>query len=144
MKLDRNSRLVKFAYSLDSERAIPTGQTKHEYSDEAGGTIVWHETVYTTSQVPLRTTLCRFFWRAFVFVPIAYVTIVPFLWIISMIAMGFSMIPTGTVGARIADKFDAAGDYLSDKAFAITDALSPIGRFFVALKNQVCPIIELK
>jgi hypothetical protein len=122
MKLQRQSKLVRWAYSFDG---------KHD--------------------VPSYTSLCAFFWRAFVFVPLGWASIVGIvLFVIVMLVGGawqhprtailvttFMVVFTGLVvnDKAINRKFRGIGDSIEESVF---------WQGLVATKSKFCPLIEIE
>lgn len=155
MKLNRNSRLVRFAYWLDTDAKHEVGFHKESYTsyaystDTTTGELVVSPYTYeidvpTYSTIPKSTSLCRFFWRAFLLIPIASLFAAPLLYVIVPIVMFIGGL-FGSISVpwnfNISDKIDATADVLSNAAFAVAHS-TPVS-YFKALKQQMCPIIDL-
>lgn len=160
MKLDRNSRLVRFAYCLRRPRALGYNTDKGFVSMAQYHSMTYADYVnyrllnVVYSGVPERTSLCRFFWRAFVLMPLA---IIPVGVVIGLTTLG------GIVANAVVDSADAVVPKAIQKlqATGIDDAMDRVAdklqagvlwtiravtdnifiRWAKAAKQQACPII---
>lgn len=148
MILDRNSRLVRFGYLLNPPvyRWTPEGR----YTKQ--------------TRVPLQTSLCAFFWRTFVFMPILCLSLL-FITVEGVITVirfwQFFLLGCAIAGVTLGSVFlivQAAQRQLMSKV------LTPVGESFDrgvdriifssgwkafwggvwAIKGKICPIIQLK
>ena len=67
MQLSSASRLVRWTYFLRKKQVKPTFNNEGYRQYDEGG-----RPVYTVLRYPESTTLCRLFWRAFVFMPLLW------------------------------------------------------------------------
>lgn len=118
MTLNSDSRLVRFAYSWPPD-----------------------------SYVPVKTTLCRFFWRTFVFMPLAYAIMIGLP--VTMTLMfayetpkAFLTIVLGLIWSVVLISSNA--DVIENRFEAIRDRVAPtvFWQGVKSLKSKVCPIIR--
>lgn len=144
--LNKDSKLVKFSYMLRSSKPV--------YNEK--GLHVEH------SKIPRQTTLCRFFWRTFVFMPLFCIMTVTAA--LTLLILGGSIILDNLVGASITAGAAVLGlllvewvKLLTKKGYvdkAIDTAIvGPIDTTVLAVKNslffqglktlkgKMCPII---
>ena len=131
MQLDANSRLVKFAYWMNRPKVL--GYT----ATEDGGH--W---VAVCSNIPNKTSLCKFFWRAFVIVPI----ISPFVFAALSISAAFIWIGSRTPKLPKPLFLSLAVDKLENKVAALADSIkySTFIAGLWAFKQNICPIITFE
>lgn len=169
MKLDRDSKLVKFSYLfhmlLHAEKNYPTGEI---WKDPYGG----EYPVRQYAIIPFYTSLCAFFWRTFVLVPgvlVGFTTAVGFvLYQLAMLCgvytlevayvLRFAGLVAATVAVlagtekRWAQWFTSNGavnrgmTHVADTIDRVldSDTMQTFWQGLKAIKGKVCPRIELR
>ena len=156
MELSKSSRLVRWAYQFDRQRwtgnmILDDGRV---VDDGEYRRLSWYSVdgIYAReemSNIPPRTSLCRFFWRSFLLVPILWVpmTIVKLLMLVVGFVIGlagfFPALPfLSASGAGISNFLDRTGDAICAGVDAVRE--STFVRGIKAIKGRVCPVIEFK
>ena len=155
MVLDRDSKLVRFSYMLCAKQ----DQQDYTQLDQYG------HPHYEYSKVPYKTSLCSFFWRTFVFTPLALLCImagISFVLTMAVVASWkrpdiFFMILAGLVIAilliiginytanhKLVQNSYYKVAYKLDKRVFSTTAWQVFVAGVKTLKGKMCPIIELK
>lgn len=154
MKLRANSRLVRWAYSMFAFRLYDA------YICRADGRREW----LGFTKIPPHTTLCRFFWRAFVFVPLFWGVIVSacgaVLWFLVEMADWQRVLTTaaqltlliiGIVAViylikRYNRQISVVLNPLSDKVECIQDTVtqSVFWQGVKTLRGKLCPLITIE
>lgn len=135
MTLDRNSLLVRFAYSVFSSKE-------------------WHGNFF--SRIPLRTTLCAFFWRAFVLVPLTWLCIgcgLAFFvtaafrvakeyWHLELMvaALAISLTPVIFIVIAVVHEYAENEEYVDNLFYRLENSVFVQGA--KSVKSKFCPIIE--
>ena len=108
------------------------------------------------SKIPAQTTLCRFFWRCFVFMPLFWCLPLAFLTLVGMVIymayldfgllkmLLFSGAVTGGVALLFGSLYTAraVSRASSIKAFKANIANSTFVQGLKAIKSKVCPILR--
>lgn len=146
IELSRDSKLVKWAYLLDSKSELEKYDVNYSV----------HPPVYNLR--PVRTSLCAIFWRTVLLTPLAIVAGLGFViaggvLIISVLAVILKLFMAHKVivlsatlglllaGALIAYKTEIEPYFLDtvDKAKSTV-----LVQGFKAVKGKVCPVVEIK
>ena len=153
MNLDAKSRLVRWAYWPDKEKTVgyllPDGtiakdwHEMFEYQLRHPDRVCEPEPV--RSNIPAKTSLCRFFWRAFVIIPL----ISPFV-VLAMAAVSaafgvswvFRNLPKVRPPSRVTNFVEKATDVIEDAVLAIKYSVFIQG--LKSLKHSMCPIITFE
>lgn len=162
MTLDRNSKLVKFSYFLN-----PT-TTQVDHTRKVVTSWGTEESYREYSKIPFQTSLCAFFWRTFVFMPLAALAVVLAvcggiygLGLLVVTFMGYVVYGTLLVGACALALWEAlrVSEYLGEKRTGrkIANAIADFGEalenapltqitlgMFKAFKTKACPIIRIE
>lgn len=165
MELRADSKLVKWAYFFGRKRQINWRVSR----TDQWGTYDGYE--YTDVRYPKSTTLCRFFWRAFVFMPIFWLVVGGgasiLLWkllllILANLPMFLSIVLCAALtmasiflahrfgpdyilrpaGEAAEKAFDATRDRVNRTVDRIEESVFWQG--LMALKSKICPIITIK
>lgn len=148
MKLNKHSKLVKFAYWMDTARW--TGKYVTTTGEIVSDQQLWKRTDITLysqemSSIPARTSLCRFFWRAFLIVPLVSVPVVICYGVVAaggLIGGLISGIPFPKTNLGVGKYLDKAADGISNVVGAVLDSVFIKG--LKAIKARVCPIITFE